>query len=1023
MSVSIGHGAFLDPVLQRHYSVWREFERQLWEAMQRADSETVPFESVLQQVERQGVTDEQLREFFIPRLLVYLEQSHLDVIYRLCLVLRSLPKWAYLVENCLEVEGKGYLSLLQYAVLLNNKKAVKLFVEKLKVRTDIGGSEGTALHLAVSHQRPLLISILAQSDQDFAFVHGHYTPLQHAILSKQLMAALEIVRKAPKCLAEHVSVSFLPGSNAVIPPQANALHLAAICGFDEWISALPRINHLEAKTAGTDVPDTRIVNRRGPNQATALHLAAYHGHFKAATALLQRGANAQAMCGHGYTALDYLLLGLQHKIVTHSSKEDIQAFFAMLKEKGVDFEESDEDDNNFLHEFITCPMSSSLRKTFCEAIPGYQKMLKQKNAEGKTPFFLCAFYDLELFKIFMPLCPELINAKGDQGRTIVHYAVKRDKRDLLQYLATVEECDPNIRDDLEETPLHIAMRKGKADMIARLRAFDRLNTDLPLGNRKRRLAERDIDEDDDWQQNIRELASETYHSAGSEYSDSFDEMLRSYYEDDLHEMAKKNSVQGIRDPNKNVPPLVQAARDNQPGMLGQLALDGRTDLEARDPKGKKAANYAKRTLIETKDKTLITILNQALKARSKGTTTGATSDPDSDQDPRLQQLEKRVRLDRTLRPPAPVINPQRPRLIALFRGINFKQHLPPFQNMESRLAFAFKDESGQTLFAYGVHDLLQESPIEYSKEINAQRMKLAEMVREEVRLSFASAPVREKKETWNSAGLRNLQAYVNQYDNLQTVAHTVAIADKILRQAKEHLPDLAGRLPGKLVKGFKMYISFSDGARTACRFSVALGSAPSEKASALDLHSRPNGKSKKRAIGKVYVVIATPEQLGAMNAQNVLAHQKARQIHLKSLYVYAREIAIPAYVSGEAVALTQPIVMPTFNKEWKEKYQDLYGLDKTQYDKLKPQFSPQSRSQPDYQKNKKRLLERLVDHATTTLEGRVNQLIQCLGGQRVYWGHHLGFQENPPAVDIHLSSAASKEGDPETQSSCQEKRN
>lgn len=242
------------------------------------------------------------------------------------------------------------------------------------------------------------------SNDIFPVAQQSFTPLQQAIISRQLAAALEIVRRTPQCLEQRVSVSYLPKSNTRIPPQANSLHLAAICGFAEWISAIPRLNHLEAKTAGTEDPDTEVIDRRGPSQATALHFAAYYGHFIAARALIQRGAEANAECGNGYTVLDYLLLGLKHRTFSDASCEEISAFFTILKDKGVSFEVLDKDKNNFLHHVISSSISSELRKKLCEAVPSYQKLLKQKNTSGETPFFLCALSDLELFKIFKPLC-------------------------------------------------------------------------------------------------------------------------------------------------------------------------------------------------------------------------------------------------------------------------------------------------------------------------------------------------------------------------------------------------------------------------------------------------------------------------------------------------------------------------------------------------------------------------------------------------------------------------------------------
>jgi len=90
--------------------------------------------------------------------------------------------------------------------------------------------------------------------------------------------------------------------------------------------------------------------------------------------------------------------------------------------------------------------------------------------------------DLAKVKVLLEKDPELINAKDADGKTPLHYAAERNKREVAKYLLQ-QKALVDAKNVAGETPLHYAVGWGYQDMIKLLLDFDAdINSQTNVGD-------------------------------------------------------------------------------------------------------------------------------------------------------------------------------------------------------------------------------------------------------------------------------------------------------------------------------------------------------------------------------------------------------------------------------------------------------------------------------------------------------------------------------------------------------------
>ena len=206
------------------------------------------------------------------------------------------------------------------------------------------------------------------------------------------------------------------------------------------------------------------------DQETLLHVACRSGYSAMAAALLENGADVQAVDISGNNAC-------------HSACQNLHFNCLRLLEEHLNHLNADGD--TALH--ILCGMEISKGK-----LPEFVKFIRETkeldinrfNAKRETPLHTaCTWSNGDVVGALVPMKCN-VNACDGLGNTALHIAVSSGNDSLLkvQCLLESEKCNPNVRNKHGHVPIHAVSRWGKIEVLEMLVTDKRCDVNIQDDN-------------------------------------------------------------------------------------------------------------------------------------------------------------------------------------------------------------------------------------------------------------------------------------------------------------------------------------------------------------------------------------------------------------------------------------------------------------------------------------------------------------------------------------------------------------
>mmetsp|Transcript_7702 Transcript_7702/g.10631 ORF Transcript_7702/g.10631 Transcript_7702/m.10631 type:complete len:331 (-) Transcript_7702:2-994(-) len=240
------------------------------------------------------------------------------------------------------------------------------------------------------------------------------------------------------------------------------IHLAAARRCNKVIPKILQKDKVDVQTESGDTP---------------LHLAASNNHYSTYCVLLERGAreDIQNECGltpiHCSAAVrEYRVNDINRKFFEACKNGELETAEKLLQNPFVDVGRTDSIDN--------------ITPLFAAADNGHLNIVSMmqhhqvKNSPSKTVFAtnfkdekgntalmraICnGFQDIAL--CLLKFSDLDIDARNAQGRSILHLAAQTGNSEMVQHLLTNQIVSPNVKDNVQNTPLHIAVEKNFEDV-------------------------------------------------------------------------------------------------------------------------------------------------------------------------------------------------------------------------------------------------------------------------------------------------------------------------------------------------------------------------------------------------------------------------------------------------------------------------------------------------------------------------------------------------------------------------------
>jgi len=228
--------------------------------------------------------------------------------------------------------------------------------------------------------------------------------------------------------------------------------------------------HLAVRNDNELMVDYLLVYEADPNAAggrdrsTPMHLCAYHGYVKCATALIKAGADLEAKNEEGYTPLRLAI-----------DREQVDFALWLLEKNSVNVNCVDDLGETLLTYAVRINKESLI--DFLLDGGAAADMVDDRNL---SPCMVAARADNSEIIRMLILRGAGVDAKNSDGKTALHFAASSGSANAAQTLIELG-ADVDARDDLGNTPLHESCKNSKFNVSARLVA-NRANLNVQGGD-------------------------------------------------------------------------------------------------------------------------------------------------------------------------------------------------------------------------------------------------------------------------------------------------------------------------------------------------------------------------------------------------------------------------------------------------------------------------------------------------------------------------------------------------------------
>lgn len=181
-----------------------------------------------------------------------------------------------------------------------------------------------------------------------------------------------------------------------------------------------------------------------------------------------------------------------------------------------------------------------------------------------------------------------------------------------------------------------------------------------------------------------------------------------------------------------------------------------------------------------------------------------------------------------------------------------------------------------------------------------------------------------------------------------------------------------------------IFVSASILIRHALRYAFGLSFADSKlEYLANARYKHDTGKAKYFTVGVLFLSFLTPEDYKLSNAVNVTLIHAKKIIKARYRLLNETEVTFPASLKNIEVA--QPILLPSFDKEYSKEDLELFGLTKKNFQEYKKIISSTNRHSDERITEVNKLTEHLLDHYERVF-------MDLARGHTATNGHHLVFE-------------------------------
>ncbi len=387
-------------------------------------------------------------------------------------------------RSCLDCLSR---TALHYAAREGHRELVKFFLQPLLadfVDANAGDSDKfTPLHLAARRGHVRVVDELLKSPRIDVNPRAKKQQSQHALLQLEVDMELELLprprladavaetvdgltplhlaaREGHKLVVAHLLMRKEIAVNAKDKHGFTPLHLAAERGRAEVVSLLLKNPHCN-------------VNAEADDQSVPLHLAAKNGNISTVIELLgcKQHINCNAMDGSGATALDI------------AEKEGHINIVWLLLEHPVEVTQETGTEHLYSKQLeLACELKHKeivkmlLRRIADEvAFPGQQLQLPQQNSggSGQNKKLLLHWAAKMGYTKLVQRISEWdpgwdVNLRDHLNQTPLHYAAEKGHLQIVKLLLLQPHVDVNVKNYRMETPLHLAAKEGHTDVVKEL---------------------------------------------------------------------------------------------------------------------------------------------------------------------------------------------------------------------------------------------------------------------------------------------------------------------------------------------------------------------------------------------------------------------------------------------------------------------------------------------------------------------------------------------------------------------------